>query len=95
MVLDGVHSRLDDAEGFQRAALMARDFGFDGKTLIHPAQIAPCNAVFSATVAEIAAALRLIEAFAQAPESGVIVVDGRMMERLDAEIAKRTLSWAR
>ncbi len=93
-VLDGVHNDLADQDGFLAACRQARDFGFDGKTLIHPDQIAPCNAAFTPSREEIAAARAVIEAFAANPGAGVIALDGRMIERLDLQIAERTLSRA-
>ncbi|HEY4343027.1 MAG TPA: CoA ester lyase, partial [Parvibaculum sp.] len=73
-----------------------RDMGFDGKTLIHPSQVAPCNTIFSPDPGTVAFARKTIEAF-QAPENkgkGVLKVDGRMVEILHAEIAKRTVAIA-
>jgi citrate lyase subunit beta/citryl-CoA lyase len=70
--------------------------GFDGKTLVHPSQIAPCNAVFSPPPAEIEEARKIIAAFEQ-PENkdkGVIQIDGRMVERMHADIARRTVAIA-
>lgn len=91
-VLDGVYNDIADAEGFAAAARRARDFGFDGKTVIHPAQIAPCNAAFTPGDDEIAAARAIVDAFAAQPEAGVIALDGRMVERLHAESAARLLA---
>jgi citrate lyase subunit beta/citryl-CoA lyase len=92
--LDGVHNDIADAVGFAAACRQARDFGFDGKTVIHPSQIGPANAAFTPGAAEIAAARRVLEAFAANPGKGVIALDGRMVERLDAEIAGRVLARA-
>ena len=72
----------------------ARDFGFDGKTLVHPDQIAPCNAAFTPSPDEIDAARRVVAAFAADPGAGVIALDGRMIERLDVAIAERILARA-
>jgi citrate lyase subunit beta/citryl-CoA lyase len=94
-VLDGVHNDLANKDGFLAACQQARDFGFDGKTLIHPDQIAPCNAAFTPSPEEVAAAKRVVEAFAANPGAGVIALDGRMIERLDVQIAERILSRAR
>ena len=94
-VLDGVHNDLADQDGFIAACRQARDFGFDGKTLIHPDQIAPCNAAFTPSPEEIAAAQQVVQAFAANPAAGVIALDGRMIERLDLQIAERTLARAR
>lgn len=93
-VLDGVHNDLSDPHGFEAACRLARDFGFDGKTVIHPGQIAACNAAFTPSPAEVAAARRLVAGFAANPQAGVLMLDGRMVERLDLKIAERTLSRA-
>jgi citrate lyase subunit beta/citryl-CoA lyase len=93
-VLDGVHNDLDAAEDFRRACTAARDFGFDGKSVIHPSQIAPANQAFSPTAEDIAYAKRVLEAFAAQPGKGVITLDRRMLEALDADIAARVLARA-
>lgn len=93
-ILDGVYNDLGNADGFAAECREARDLGFDGKTLIHPQQIAPCNEVFSPTADEIAWACKIIAAFDR-PENagkGVIQVDGRMVERLHADMARRTVA---
>jgi citrate lyase subunit beta / citryl-CoA lyase len=95
-ILDGVYNDLGDAEGFERECIQARDLGFDGKTLIHPNQVAACNATFSPSVEEIAQAKKIIAAF-DLPENGdkgVVQVDGRMVERMHAEMARRTVAIA-
>jgi citrate lyase subunit beta / citryl-CoA lyase len=95
-VLDGVYNDLGNADGFAQECRQARDLGFDGKTLIHPNQIAACNATFSPSASEVAEARRLIAAFAE-PEhadKGVIQLDGRMVERMHADIARRTVAIA-
>jgi citrate lyase subunit beta/citryl-CoA lyase len=95
-ILDGVYNDLADEVGFRRECQQARDFGFDGKTLIHPNQISPCNAVFSPGEAEIAQARKIIAAF-DLPENhakGVIEIDGRMVERMHADMARRTVAIA-
>jgi len=95
-ILDGVYNDLGNAEGFAAECRQARDLGFDGKTLIHPRQIEPCNEAFSPTDDEVKTARRLIAAFDQ-PENrdkGVIQIDGRMVERLHAEMARRTVAIA-
>lgn len=93
-VLDGTHNEIDDLKGFDEACAQARAFGFDGKTLIHPLQIAPCNRAFSPSLDEIAQARRILDAFANNPGKGAIAVDGRMVERLHAEEAQRLLALA-
>lgn len=93
-VLDGVHNDLDAAEDFRHACATARDFGFDGKSVIHPIQIGPANQAFSPTPEDIAYAKRVLDAFAREPGKGVITLDRRMLEALDADIATRILARA-
>jgi citrate lyase subunit beta/citryl-CoA lyase len=92
--LDGTHNEIGDSDGFALACAQARAFGFDGKTLIHPAQVAPCNRAFSPSLDEIAQARRILQAFADNPGKGAIAFDGRMIERLHAEEAQRLLALA-
>ncbi|MBN9076293.1 MAG: CoA ester lyase [Rhizobiales bacterium 65-79] len=94
--LDGVSNDFRDEEAFARECGEARAMGFDGKTLIHPAQIGPANAVFSPSGAEIAEAEALREAFARPENSGrgAIALNGRMVERLHLEQAGRLLARA-
>jgi citrate lyase subunit beta / citryl-CoA lyase len=95
-ILDGVYNDLGNAEGFVEECKQARDLGFDGKTLIHPRQIDPCNDVFSPSADEVAMARKMIAAF-DLPENankGVVQVDGKMVERLHAEMAKQTVAVA-
>jgi len=95
-IIDGVYNDLNDANGFKSECEQGRDMGFDGKTLIHPGQIDVCNAVFSPEPAEIDNAKAIIAAFA-APENhgkGVVQLNGRMVERLHAHMAHRTLAIA-
>jgi citrate lyase subunit beta/citryl-CoA lyase len=95
-ILDGVYNDIHDVEGFRRECVQGRDMGFDGKTLVHPNQIAPCNAAFSPTADEIEEARRIIAVF-ELPENharGVVQFDGRMVERMHADIARRTVALA-
>ena len=95
-VLDGVYNDFKDAEGFRRECRQGRGLGFDGKTLIHPDQVAVANEVFAPAEAEVAFARKIIAAF-DLPESrgnGVITVDGRMVEIMHAEMARRTVAIA-
>jgi citrate lyase subunit beta/citryl-CoA lyase len=94
--LDGVHLDLDDDEGFQAACRQAADLGFDGKTLIHPRQIAIANEAFAPTPAEVSAARRIIAVHADAVAAGrgVMVVDGRLVENLHVEEARRVVAMA-
>jgi citrate lyase subunit beta/citryl-CoA lyase len=95
-IVDGVYNELGNAEGFAAECRQARDLGFDGKTLIHPQQITPCNEAFSPGADEVVWARKIIGAF-DLPENaskGVIQVDGRMVERLHADMARRTVAIA-
>jgi len=95
-IIDGVYNDLGNAEGFAQECAQARDLGFDGKTLINPNQIEPCNAAFSPDAAEVAQARAIIAAF-DLPENqgkGVVALDGRMVERLHADMARRTVAIA-
>lgn len=95
-IIDGVYNDIADADGFAAECRQGRDFGFDGKTLIHPSQIDAANAVFAPTQEELARARAVIAAFAL-PENagkGVIKVDGRMTELLHLEEAKRVVAVA-
>ncbi len=95
-IVDGVYNDIADRDGFFESCRQGRSFGFDGKTLIHPSQIAPCNAVFAPSDEEIDDARKIIAAF-ELPENkgkGTIALDGRMVELLHAEIARRTVALA-
>jgi citrate lyase subunit beta/citryl-CoA lyase len=95
-ILDGVYNELGNEQGFVEECRQASDLGFDGKTLIHPKQIEPCNAAFSPSSDEVEWARKIIAAFDQPgnENKGVIQVDGRMVERLHAEMARRTVAIA-
>src|SRR5690349_8447465 len=95
-ILDGVYNDIGDAEGFAAECQQGVEFGFDGKTLIHPNQIEPCNQAFSPSAEEVAQARKMIAAF-DLPENknkGVMQIDGRMVERMHAEMARRTVAIA-
>jgi citrate lyase subunit beta/citryl-CoA lyase len=94
--LDGVHLDLTDEAGFEAACRQGRDLGFDGKTLIHPRTIAAANRAFAPSEAELAAARAVTAAHAEAEAQGkgVVVVDGRMVEALHVEAARRLLALA-
>ena len=95
-ILDGVWNALDDAAGLATECAQGRALGMDGKTLIHPGQIEICNRAFSPTTEEIAWAEKVVAAFAK-PENrslGALRLEGRMVERLHAEMARRTLALA-
>lgn len=95
-ILDGVFNAISDQAGFAAECEQGRMLGMDGKTLIHPSQIGPCNAIFSPTADEVAWARKILAAFAL-PENkgkGAIGVDGRMVELQHAEIAAATVAAA-
>jgi citrate lyase subunit beta/citryl-CoA lyase len=93
-ILDGVYNDIGNSEGFAKECQQGVEFGFDGKTLIHPSQIEPCNKAFSPSAEEVAQARKFIAAF-DLPENkgkGVVSIDGRMVERLHADMARRTVA---
>ncbi len=95
-VLDGVYNNFKDLGGLEREARHGRMLGFDGKTLIHPDQIAAVNTVFAPADEEVAWARKIIAAF-ELPEhkgKGVITLEGRMVELLHADMARRTVGLA-
>ncbi len=96
VILDGVYNDIKDDEGFRAEALQGKQFGFDGKTLIHPSQVEPCNEVFAPSEDEIEHSRKVIAAFdeAQAEGRGVVTVDGRMIENLHVDNARRILAVA-
>jgi citrate lyase subunit beta/citryl-CoA lyase len=95
-VLDGVHLDLGDAEGFAAVCRQGHELGFDGKTLIHPDQIGPANAIFAPAAAEVARARRIIKAYGEALAAGkgAARIEGRLVEALHVEEARRTLALA-
>ena len=95
-ILDGVYNDIQDAEGFRAVCQQGLEMGFDGKTLIHPSQVEPCNEVFAPSAAELEMAGKIVSAFkaAQAEGKGVVTVDGRMIENLHVEQAERALALA-
>jgi citrate lyase subunit beta/citryl-CoA lyase len=88
---DGVFNRLEDPDGFLAEAAEGRRLGFDGKSLIHPNQIVPCNRAFGPSAAEIDRAKRLVAAF----HGGAERFDDEMIERMHVEAAQRVLERAR
>ncbi len=94
--IDGVYNAFRDDEGLRAECEQGRALGFDGKTLIHPAQIAVANEVFAPTEAELEHARAVVAAFeeAQARGEGVAVLDGRIVENLHVETARRTIARA-
>lgn len=95
-IIDGVYNDFRDETGFRKECEQGRTLGMDGKTLIHPSQVAPCNEIFAPTDEEITWSIKIIRAFDE-PENvhkGVITVDGKMVERLHLVQAKRTVAIA-
>ncbi|MGK2928085.1 MAG: HpcH/HpaI aldolase/citrate lyase family protein [Acidimicrobiales bacterium] len=97
VILDGVYNDIADAEGFADECRQGRQMGFDGKTLIHPSQLDPCNEVFAPSDDDVEAAREIIAAFEEAEFEGrgVVTVNGRMIENLHVDAARRTLAQAR
>jgi citrate lyase subunit beta/citryl-CoA lyase len=95
-ILDGVYLDLKDEEGFRQACRQGLELGFDGKTLIHPSQLGPCNEIFGPSAAEVAEAEKIITAFqeAEAEGRGVVLLDGRLVENLHVVTAQQTLELA-
>lgn len=95
-ILDGVYNDVKDPEGFRAEAVQGAEMGFDGKTLIHPGQVDIANEVWAPSEDEIDYARRVIDAFeaAVADGRGVVTVDGRMIENLHVDNARRTLAVA-
>ncbi|MEM9034737.1 MAG: CoA ester lyase [Actinomycetota bacterium] len=95
-ILDGVYNDVRDADGFRAECEQGAQLGFDGKTLIHPGQVEICNDVWAPSTEEIEYAGRVIAAFdeALADGRGVVTVDGRMIENLHVDQARRTLAVA-
>ena len=95
-VLDGVHLSLDDEDGLRQSCIQGRDMGFDGKTLIHPSQIALANQIFGPSLEEIDEARQRITAYEAAISSGagIAVLHGKLVEELHIQDAKRILALA-
>jgi citrate lyase subunit beta/citryl-CoA lyase len=95
-ILDGVYLDLNDEAGFEFACRQGQEFGFDGKTLIHPKQVAPCNRVFTPKSTDVDWSRRIIEAHtaAAARGEGVAVVEGKLIENLHVESALRLVTLA-
>jgi citrate lyase subunit beta/citryl-CoA lyase len=95
-IIDGVYNEFRDEMGLREECERGRTLGMDGKTLIHPSQVGPCNEIFSPTDEEVTWSRKIIDAFRR-PENakkGVIVIEGRMVERLHLGMAERTVSIA-
>ena len=95
-ILDGVYNDVKDAEGLQAEAQQGFEMGFDGKTLVHPSQVEPTNEVWAPSSDDVDHARRVIEAFEEAERDGrgVVTVDGRMIENLHVDNARRVLATA-
>lgn len=95
-ILDGVYNDVKDADGFAAECRQGRVLGFDGKTLIHPGQVEPCNAAFAPSVADLEHAREVIEAFEASLREGrgVATVNGRLIENLHVNDARRVLAFA-
>jgi citrate lyase subunit beta/citryl-CoA lyase len=95
-ILDGVYNDVRDPDGFRTEAEQGKAMGFDGKTLVHPSQVEPANDVWAPSDDEIDFSRRVIEAFetADAEAKGVVTVDGRMVENLHVDNARRILATA-
>jgi citrate lyase subunit beta/citryl-CoA lyase len=96
VILDGVYNDVRDAEGFEAEARQGFEMGFDGKTLVHPSQVEPTNRIWAPTDEQVEYSQRVIAAFeeAEAEGRGVVTVDGRMIENLHVDNARRTLATA-
>ena len=95
-ILDGVYNDIKDQSGFKDVCVQGAEMGFDGKTLIHPNQVAPTNEIFSPSLDELDFYRRIIEEFEAAEKDGrgVLTVDGKMIENLHVDEARRALAVA-
>ena len=95
-VLDSVHIHLDDEDEFVHHCRQGRDFGFDGKTLIHPKQIPAANDIFGISSGDVDHARQVIEAFESATQAGhgVVTLHGKLVERMHVTEAQRVLDMA-
>jgi citrate lyase subunit beta/citryl-CoA lyase len=91
-ILDGVYNDVKDLEGFGAECRQGRDLGFDGKTLIHPGQVDPCNAVFAPSADEVEEAREMLAAWDAGNGAGVVTHRGRMVENLHVEIARKVIA---
>ncbi|WP_370893667.1 CoA ester lyase [Janibacter sp. GXQ6167] len=90
-ILDGVYNNVKDNEGFTRECEQGRDFGFDGKTLIHPGQVQVCNDTFAPSEQAVEEARGILEAWEAGAGQGVVTYNGKMIENLHVDIARRIL----
>jgi citrate lyase subunit beta/citryl-CoA lyase len=91
-ILDGVYNDVVDLDGFVAECRQGRDMGFDGKTLIHPGQVGPCNDVFAPSEAEVQEARDIVSAWDEGAGRGVVTHRGRMVEHLHVEIARQVIA---
>lgn len=91
-ILDGVYNDVKNDAGFEAECQQGREWGFDGKTLIHPGQIAPANAAFAPSEQAVADARGILQAWEDGKGSGVVTYNGKMIENLHVESAKRSLA---
>ena len=91
-VLDGVYNDVKDLDGLEAECRQGRDLGFDGKTLIHPGQVDPCNAVFAPSADEVEEARGILDAWEAGAGKGVVTYRGRMVENLHVDVAQRVLA---
>lgn len=95
-ILDGVFNSIEDADGFVAECEQGRDLGMDGKTVIHPKQLEPCNTIFAPDTNEVAFARKIIDTFSlpENADKGALRIDGKMVERLHADMAAKTVAMA-
>jgi len=93
VILDGVYTDLTDEAGYEASCRQGADLGFDGKTVIHPKQIAPANRAYAPSADAVIWSRRIIEAFAEAARDGkgVVLVEGKLVEKLHVEDARRLI----
>ncbi|WP_406829826.1 CoA ester lyase [Pedococcus sp. KACC 23699] len=92
VILDGVYNDVRDAEGFKAECLQARQLGFDGKTLVHPGQVEPCNEVFAPSAEAVEEARGILQAWEDGAGAGVVTYGGKMVESLHVDTARRVLT---
>jgi len=92
VILDGVYNDVKDAEGFEAECVQGREFGFDGKTLIHPGQVEACNRTFAPSPEAVEDARGIVAAWEAGAGSGVVTHNGRMIEQLHVDTATRVLA---
>lgn len=92
VILDGVYNDVKDTEGFAAECAQGRQLGFDGKTLIHPGQVDPCNAAFAPSEEAVADARAVLAAWEAGAGAGVVTLNGRLVESLHVETAQRVLA---